>query len=114
LISLLESFYLYPTFSHGDFSVTNLILSNGIVYPIDPICNERTFQSYIIDIAKNLFSILFYVKDYDLYNETFKEYTETFNLEKQQIKILIASESVRVATYNGKFNDVSNNLIKAL
>jgi tRNA A-37 threonylcarbamoyl transferase component Bud32 len=114
LIEKLKEFNLRPTFSHGDFSVNNLIYRGGIVYPIDPICNENTFQSYIIDIAKNLFSILFYVKDYELYKTSFDFYKEKFGINNNMIKTLIASESVRVATYKQKYADVANNLIYSL
>lgn len=104
-----------PTsFSHGDFSIKNLIYRNGVVYPIDPIYNKETFQSYVVDIAKNLFSILFYEKNDALYLQSFKYYQERFNLHENAMQVLVACECVRVATYNSKYTDVANNLIEAL
>jgi 5'-3' exonuclease len=48
------------TFNHGDFSIYNIIEQNNKLFLIDPIYSNDLFQSYYLDIAKHLFSILFY------------------------------------------------------
>lgn len=114
LIDALCSLTIQASFAHGDFSVTNLINTGKDVYMIDPIYDDGNFQSYVIDIAKNLFSILFYHKDFTTYNTMKELYKLKFNLDDRTIETLIASESVRVATYKKSFTDISNNLIEAL
>lgn len=114
ILTKLKLFNVEPTFNHGDYSITNLIYDGNIVLPIDPIHNEKTFQSYEIDIAKNLFSILFYLQDAALYKESLLFYSLEYGIAENKLKTLIAAESIRVATYNQKYNDISNNLIEAL
>lgn len=102
------------TFNHGDFSIKNIIEKNNTLFLIDPIYSTDIFQSYFLDIAKHLFSILFYSFDYVSYETFYKKYVDEFNLDTDVIDILIASESVRVANKNHKFCDISNNLIDSL
>ena len=114
LMAELEPLEVESTFAHGDFSIMNLLNTGGVVYMIDPIYDENNFQSYVIDIAKNLFSILFYANDYRLYSNLKDAYSTIFKLNKKTIDVLIACEAVRVATYKQSFTDVANNLIDTI
>jgi tRNA A-37 threonylcarbamoyl transferase component Bud32 len=114
LIENLKNINPPNTFNHGDFSIYNIIEQNNNLFLIDPIYSNDLFQSYYLDIAKHLFSVLFYKFDYKLYDEFYKKYIDLFYLDGNIIDILIASESVRVANKNNKFYDVSNNLIDNL
>lgn len=40
------------TFSHGDFSISNLLTHGGQMYMIDPISDPGLYSSFVIDIAK--------------------------------------------------------------
>ena len=102
------------TFNHGDFSTTNLIESNGKLYLIDPIMKDDIFQSYVIDVAKHLFSILYYDLNYELYNQCYNEYTSNLDIDKKTLDILIACEAIRVANRKTQLIDICNNLIDIL
>ena len=67
LVRLLQSIEVPSSFNHGDFSADNMIESNGRLYLIDPIFSPNLFQSYMIDAAKHLFSILYYHADHEFY-----------------------------------------------
>jgi len=96
LMSDLSKINIPNTFNHGDFSVFNSIEFNNEIYFIDPIFSDDLFQSYYLDIAKHLFSILYYLFDYDLYSFFREKYIENFSIDEQVLDILITSESVRV------------------
>lgn len=114
LVSHLNEVSIPNTFNHGDFSVDNSIESNNILYLIDPNHSKELFQSYVLDIAKHLFSILYYTQNTDLYNLFMKEYISRFNLNPYYLQVLVASESVRVSTYRKQMSEISNNLIQQL
>ncbi len=107
LLENLKKIYpLDPTFCHGDLSVQNIIPTSRGHKLIDPLYSSDKFGSYIVDYAKFLFSLKFYKNDlpnYDLFRSLVHL---SFD-----INILVASECVRVATYNRNFNFVSENLI---
>jgi tRNA A-37 threonylcarbamoyl transferase component Bud32 len=111
LIKSLNRINIPNTFNHGDFSVNNLIESNGELYLIDPIMSEDIFQSYAIDIAKHLFSILYYDLNWDLYNQCYNEYLINLNISEEALNTLIACESIRVANRKPQLIDICNNLI---
>jgi len=114
LLNLLNIINIPNTFNHGDFSVSNLIESNGKLYLIDPIMNDNLFQSYVIDVAKHLFSILYYDLNYDLYNQCYNKYITNLNIDKQALDTLIACEAIRVANRKPQLIDICNNLIDIL
>lgn len=114
LISLLNKINPPNTFNHGDFSVDNLIERNNKLYLIDPICSNEIYQSYVIDAAKHLFSILYYNLDADFYNQCYNEYVTKLNINENELDILIACESIRVSNRKKQLIDISNNLIDAL
>jgi hypothetical protein len=105
---------LAPTFAHGDLSTTNVIPTKEGMKLIDPLYSVDVFGSYILDYAKFLFSLKFYAND----REAFDQFMALINREDIEvltdIETLIASESVRVATYNKKFNFIAENLIHEL
>ena len=72
------------------------------------------FQSYVIDAAKHLFSILYYDLNYELYNQCYTQYTSVLNINKNTLNTLIACESIRVANRKPQLIDICNNLIDIL
>ena len=114
LINRLNKVNIPNTFNHGDFSTTNLIESNGKLYLIDPIMSDNIFQSYVIDTAKHLFSILYYNLDYELYNQCYSKYISDLNINKKTLNTLIACEAIRVANRKPQLIDICNNLIDTL
>jgi len=114
LLNSLNVINIPNTFNHGDFSVNNLIESNGKLHLIDPIMSDDLFQSYVIDTAKHLFSILYYNLDYDLYNQCYTKYVTDLDIDEKALNTLIACESIRVANRKPQLIDVCNNLIDIL
>lgn len=114
LINLLNKINPSNSFNHGDFSTHNLIKSDDKLYLIDPIYFENLFQSYIIDAAKHLFSVLYYDLDADFYNVCYNEYISKLDIDPYELDILIACESIRVSNRKKQLINISNNLIDAL
>jgi hypothetical protein len=113
LVDRLKDMDVPNTFNHGDFSVDNMIQTKSELILIDPIFSPNLFQSYYLDIAKHLFTILYYNLDYDLYDKCLKAYIE-LGIKESEIDILICSESIRVSTYKNSMTSISNNLIEAI
>jgi tRNA A-37 threonylcarbamoyl transferase component Bud32 len=114
LIILLKKLNPPNTFNHGDFSTNNLIEDNNRLYLIDPIYSKDIFQSYFLDMAKHLFSVLYYDLDYVFYNQCKNEYITKLGIKEMDLDILIACESIRVANRKNSLIDISNNLIDIL
>jgi tRNA A-37 threonylcarbamoyl transferase component Bud32 len=114
LIDKLNSINPPNTFNHGDFSTHNQIESEGKLYLIDPIYSEDVYQSYVIDAAKHLFSVLYYNLNADFYNICYNEYITKLDIKEEELNILIASESIRVSNRKKQLIDVTNNLIDIL
>jgi tRNA A-37 threonylcarbamoyl transferase component Bud32 len=114
LIDKLNSINPPNTFNHGDFSTHNQIENEGKLYLIDPIYSEDVYQSYVIDAAKHLFSVLYYNLDADFYNICYNEYITKLDIKEEELNILIASESIRVSNRKKQLIDVTNNLIDIL
>lgn len=108
LLDRLSLMHIEPTFSHGDLSVYNIIPSSTGLKLIDPLYSTHTFGSYILDYAKLLFSLKFYNNDMKMYDEL-KQLAGIVGID-----VLIASESVRVATYKKQFSFIAENLINEL
>lgn len=107
LLNKLAEIDLPPTFSHGDLSLINIIPTSKGMKLIDPLYGDN-FGNYLLDYAKLLFSLKFFNND-----------VANFHLLNDLVKapimpVMIASESVRVATYNKKFNFIAENLINEL
>lgn len=114
LLTLLNTISPPNTFNHGDFSVHNQIESNGKLYLIDPIYSEDIYQSYVLDAAKHLYSILYYTLDSDFFNICYDQYIYQLGIKKNELDILIACEAVRVSNRKKQLTDITNNLIDAL
>jgi tRNA A-37 threonylcarbamoyl transferase component Bud32 len=114
LIDKLNSINPPNTFNHGDFSIHNQIENEGKLYLIDPIYSEDIYQSYVIDAAKHLFSVLYYSLDADFFNLCYNEYITKLDIKEEELNILIASESIRVSNRKKQLIDVTNNLIDIL
>jgi hypothetical protein len=108
LIDKLEQLNIKPTFSHGDLSVMNIIPTKLGLRLIDPLYSTTKFGSYELDIAKLCFSFKFYKND----AASFKYVKDKSAIN--YIDVLIAAESVRVASYKEEYNFISENLINEL
>lgn len=97
----LQQIDLPHTFAHGDLSVLNILHKKLI----DPLYGDR-FGSYMLDYAKLAFTLKFFVGNYSAFDE--------LNAIIEIPPVLIASECVRVATYNKRFSFVAENLINEL
>ena len=75
---------------------------------IDPLYSITKFGSYELDIAKLCFSFKFYKND----AASFKYVKDKSAIN--YIDVLIAAESVRVASYKEEYNFISENLINEL
>jgi tRNA A-37 threonylcarbamoyl transferase component Bud32 len=114
LIESLKSINPPNTFNHGDFSVHNMIERDGRLFLIDPIYSDDIYQSYVIDAAKHLFSVLYYSLNPDFYQLCYDNYIYKLGIDYRSLDILIASESVRVSNRKNQLIDISNNLIEIL
>ena len=102
------------TFNHGDFSTQNILhTDNGLVL-IDPIFSETLYQSYQIDIAKFLFTILFFEKNSDFYERCRSQFCINFKINTLHLDTLIACEAIRVANRKTQLIDVVNSLVFTL
>jgi tRNA A-37 threonylcarbamoyl transferase component Bud32 len=114
LIESLKSINPPNTFNHGDFSIHNMIEKEGKLFLIDPIYSDDIYQSYVIDAAKHLFSVLYYSLNPDFYQLCYDNYIYKLDIDYRTLDILIASESVRVSNRKKQLIDISNNLIEIL
>ena len=114
LINKLNEINPSNTFNHGDFSVHNQIMYDNKLYLIDPIYSEDIYQSYIIDAAKHLYSILYYNLDATFFNLCYNEYMINLDIKDKELDILIACESIRVSNRKRQLTDITNNLIDVL
>ncbi len=87
---------LKQSFGHGDFGVTNMLFSNGLVL-IDPI--PYTFTCTELDIAKFLASLLINHYDHEYYSTSLKTLCMQNNLDESTIVLLACSELTRVHKY---------------
>jgi len=81
------------SFSHGDFSIDNLLNHNGEIYLIDPIFIDGLYSSWVLDAGKLLHSLKRYNK--------FEEYQVVFEtLEKRKIlKVAELTQWIRIWKY---------------
>lgn len=107
LLNRLNGMVLSPTFAHGDLSCINIITTRTGPRLIDPLYCDN-FGNYVIDYAKLLFSLKFFRNDIENYELLYDQ------LDEEGLDVLIASEAVRVATYNKKFTFIAENLINEL
>jgi hypothetical protein len=110
----LNTINVSSSFNHGDFSIDNMIQDGGKLYLIDPIYSKDLFQSFYLDAAKHLFTILYYELNHELYNTCRNLYEKELQIKKREMDVLICAESIRVATYKKEISSISNNLIDAL
>ena len=101
------------SFNHGDFSTHNMIQKDQKLFLIDPIYSSDLFQSYFIDAAKHLMSILYYDLNYELYKSCRTLYIN-LDIPEDILDILICAESIRVSSYKKQFSNISNNLIEII
>ncbi len=114
LVALLDKFddeEMAPSFCHGDLSTRNIIPTTKGMKLIDPLYSDKIFGNWILDCAKFMFSLKFYDNDIEKYKEARKLIESTAGPD---LDVLIACECVRVASYNKRFNFISENLIHEL
>lgn len=107
ILDHLKGINLDPTFAHGDLSIRNIIQTETGPKLIDPLY-YRNFGSYILDYAKLAFTLKFYNGDVEGFEKIKAHANVPF------FDILVASECIRVATYNRKFDFIAENLINEL
>lgn len=96
------------TFSHGDFSIDNIIKSKKGVYLIDSQIEDNLFSSYLLDEAKYLQSLNF--KE----DKRYKDYKSLY-LNIENIRLLELTHWIRVLTYlEGKEVNIARKKIKKL
>lgn len=108
LLKSLQQLNIPKTFCHGDLSVMNIIPTKLGLKLIDPLYSKNKFGSYELDIAKLCFSFKFYKND----SASFTYIKEKSNIE--YLDVLIAAESVRVASYKKEYSFIAENLINEL
>lgn len=114
LLDKLKGINLEPTFAHGDLSIRNIIQTESGPKLIDPLY-FRNFGSYILDYAKLAFTLKFFNGDVEGFEKVKAHVTNKFYyINTNWFDILVASECMRVATYNRKYNFVAENLINEL
>lgn len=88
-----ENFNNENSFSHGDFSIDNLLNHNGETFLIDPIYIDGLYSSWLLDAGKLLHSL-------KRYNKT-EEYNVVFDsLENQKIiKVAELTQWIRIWKY---------------
>ena len=88
-----DAFNSESSFSHGDFSIDNLLNHDGEIYLIDPIYIDGLYSSWVLDAGKLLHSLKRYDKK--------EEYDVVFNsLDKLKIlKIAELTQWIRVWKY---------------
>jgi capsule biosynthesis phosphatase len=71
-----SDFDSYSSFSHGDFSIDNLIAKNGKVYMIDPIHIDGLYSSWILDVGKLLHSLRRYnmMEEHKIISRMYEDY----------------------------------------
>jgi len=110
LLCLLRTMEIQPTFAHGDLSIENILVTvDGKVKLIDPLYCERRFGSYILDIAKLLFTLKFFKEEYAMFDKLKEEFGYVVEMD-----CLIASEALRVASYKPQYKFIAENLINEL
>lgn len=89
-----EEFEKEISFSHGDFSIDNLLNHNGVIYLIDPIFIDGLYSSWLLDAGKLLHSLKRYNK--------LEEYEVVFDtLEKRKIlKVSELTQWIRIWKYS--------------
>lgn len=113
LLGRLVHINLEPTFAHGDLSIRNIIFSSTGPKLIDPLY-YKNFGSFILDYAKLAFSVKFYDGDFEGFNLIRDHVYKNHYVGNLIFDTLVASECMRVATYNRKFDFVAENLINEL
>jgi hypothetical protein len=107
ILDHLKGINLEPTFAHGDLSIRNIIQTELGAKLIDPLY-FRNFGSYILDYAKLAFTLKFFNGDVEGFEKVKNHANVPF------FDVLVASECMRVSTYNRKFDFVAENLINEL
>jgi len=113
LLDALKPIKLEPTFAHGDLSIRNIIQTETGPKLIDPLY-FRNFGSYILDYAKLAFTLKFFNGDVEGFEKIKNVACISSQTHKLDFDVLVASEAMRVSTYNHKFDFICENLINEL
>jgi len=85
-------------FAHGDFGIKNLLFSDERLVLIDPIPN--VFGCVELDVAKFLASLLINKYTKEEYDTSFELLSFYNKIDKNDLRILVASECIRVFKYH--------------
>jgi capsule biosynthesis phosphatase len=91
------------TFCHGDFTLDNMINSNGILYLIDPIYLPEVYSSYLLDISKLMQSAKRFEKNL-IYDYFVNKYIDIII----ELQILELTHWIRMRSYYLKANNNAN------
>ena len=93
------------SFCHGDFSLDNMINSNGTLYLIDPIYDPSVYSSWIVDVTK-------LIQNARRFKNTFvKEYYEfKYKDILKVIKVMELTHWIRMRKYSDKKEFVDENI----
>jgi hypothetical protein len=138
IIILLEDNYNFynshSTFMHGDLSLDNLIQTDKGLYFIDPIYNEDSWSSYLLDITKLLHSYRRYNRmfEYEIFinmwakklSNTSTPHWDANNISEEKTKyflqLLEITQWIRVVKYipdqkvKKEFHDKTKQMINSI
>lgn len=88
-------FNVYSSFSHGDFSIDNLIAKDNKVFMIDPIYIDDLYSSWILDVGKLLHSLRRYnmMDEYKIISRTYEDYLS-------HLRVAELSQWIRIYKYS--------------
>jgi len=95
-----DYFNRYCTFMHGDLSLENIIDTDNGLFLIDPIYNENSWSSFLLDISKMMHSYRKYNRmfEYEVFLNTWVR-NKDLNLDIRMLKLLEITQFIRVIKY---------------
>lgn len=100
ILDHLKKIELKQSYSHGDFSINNMLFSDSGLYLIDPI--PDTFGCLEIDLAKFIASLYINKYEEDFIYKIFTILSTINNIDTKILKVLICSEIIRVYRYSNE------------
>lgn len=92
----IEFFESQKTFCHGDFSLENIICNEKGLFLIDPIYDEKSYSSWLLDFSKLLMSL----RKNDMMIERDFILSMFSKLETDALNILEISQWIRIYKYS--------------
>ena len=100
MLSIKETMDENASFSHGDLTLENIIISeDNHVYLIDSIYNAGLFSSYLLDAAKYIYSLRLNDFSKEYISEILHLIVSSFNVKRYLILLLEITHWYRVLSY---------------